>query len=136
MKIDGGCHCSNITYTAEIDPGKVAICHCADCQTLSASAFCTIIPVPEENLELKGNPKTYVKVSESGNRREQTFCPECGSGLYATSVGDGPKVYNIRAGTARQRDQLVPSIQYWTRSAMPWLGEMDSIPRLDKQKPA
>ena len=42
-----------------------------------------------------------------GNQREQTFCPECGSGLYATSVGDGPKVYNIRAGTVRQHDQLV-----------------------------
>ena len=135
MKIDGGCHCGNITYTAEIDPQNVAICHCADCQTLSASAFRTIVMVPEENLELKGEPKVYVKTSESGNQREQTFCPECGSGLYATSVGDGPKVYNFRAGTVRQRDQLVPKVQYWTRSSLPWLGEMASIPGFEKQKP-
>jgi hypothetical protein len=25
MKIDGGCHCGNITYTAEIDPENVGI---------------------------------------------------------------------------------------------------------------
>ena len=24
MKIDGGCHCGKITYTAEVDPEKVA----------------------------------------------------------------------------------------------------------------
>ena len=38
MKIDGSCHCGNITYTAEIDPENVGLCHCTDCQTLSGSA--------------------------------------------------------------------------------------------------
>ena len=33
MKIDGGCHCGVITFEGEIDPEKVGICHCADCQT-------------------------------------------------------------------------------------------------------
>jgi len=42
MKIDGGCHCGYITYTAEIDPDKVGICHCTDCQTLSGSAFAPV----------------------------------------------------------------------------------------------
>ena len=39
MKIDGTCHCGNITYQAEIDPDQVYICHCTDCQTISGSAF-------------------------------------------------------------------------------------------------
>ena len=39
MKIDGGCHCGYITYTAEIDPETSGLCHCTDCQTLSGSAF-------------------------------------------------------------------------------------------------
>jgi hypothetical protein len=42
MKIDGRCHCGYITYQAEIDPEKVMICHCTDCQTLSGSAFRTV----------------------------------------------------------------------------------------------
>ena len=28
---------------------------------------------------LSGEPKVYVKVGESGNRREQTFCADCGT---------------------------------------------------------
>ena len=47
MKIDGGCHCGFITYEGEADPDKAAICHCTDCQTLSGSAFRTVVPVDE-----------------------------------------------------------------------------------------
>ena len=134
MKIDGGCHCGAITYEAENDPEKVGICHCTDCQTLSGSAFRTILVVPEANFRLlSGEPKTYVKFGESGARRAQTFCSECGSPIYATSVGDGPKFFNLRLGTARQRDELPPKFQYWFRSAQPWLPDLDLVPKLEKQ---
>ena len=39
MKIDGQCHCGQITFEAEIDPEAVSICHCRDCQTLTGSPF-------------------------------------------------------------------------------------------------
>ena len=134
MKIDGSCHCGFIKYEAEVDPDKVLICHCTDCQKLSASAFRTVASVDDTSFKLiSGEPKVYIKIGDSGNKREQTFCPECGSGLYATSVGDGPKVYNIRLGTATQRDQLVPKRQIWSSSAMSWLPELGGIQKVDKQ---
>ncbi len=134
MKIDGGCHCGAITYEAEIDPENVGICHCTDCQTLSGSAFRINLVVPEDAFKLRsGEPKTYVKIGESGAKRAQTFCPECGSPIYATSVGDGPKFFNIRLGTARQRDELPPKVQYWFRSAQRWLTDLDSVPKIEKQ---
>ena len=134
MKIDGGCHCGYITFSADIDPESVGICHCSDCQTQSGSAFRTIVPVPEDALTLhSGTPKSYVKTAESGAKRELTFCPECGSPFYATSVGDGPKVYNIRLGTVRQRDELPPKIQFWYRSALHWLNDLNAIPKSETQ---
>ena len=134
MKIDGGCHCGQVTYEAEINPENVGICHCTDCQALSASAFRTIVMVPGADFKvLSGEPKVYVKVGDSGKARQQAFCGNCGSAIYATSVGDGPKVYNIRLGTARQRDRLVPKVQYWSRSALPWLSELDAVPRVETQ---
>jgi hypothetical protein len=134
MKIDGACHCGAITYEAGIDPEKVGICHCTDCQTLSASAFRTFVMVPEETFSiLSGEPKVYVKTGESGAKRAQAFCAECGSAIYATSVGEGPKVYNIRLGTVRQRAELMPKKQVWFRSALSWLPEIDSIPKVEKQ---
>jgi hypothetical protein len=128
MKIDGSCHCGKITYEAEVDPAKVSICHCIDCQTLTGTAFRVTIPVAEANFRLlTGEPKLYVKTAESGNKRAQAFCGDCGTQFYATSVGDGPKIYGLRTGTARQRAQLVPRTEVWHASALPWLPEMQCI---------
>src|SRR5215510_3853905 len=95
MKIDGACHCGLITYTAEIDPEKVGICHCTDCQTLSGTAFRTSAPAARETFSIRGQPKIYVKTAESGAKRAQAFCPECGTPIYAAAVSD-PHVFNIR----------------------------------------
>ncbi len=133
MKIDGACHCGEIAYEAEVDLEKVGICHCSDCQALSASAFRTVAIVSAESFRLtRGTPKEYVKVGESGNRRVQAFCPNCGSGLYATDVGENPKAYNVRLGTARQRRDLAPQFECWRRSALPWLPENTLTKKFDK----
>lgn len=125
MKIDGGCHCGAIAYEAEIDPAMVMICHCTDCQTLSGSAFRTVALTRAGGFRLlSGALKTYVKTGDSGARREQAFCPECGSPIYSTSPGDGPKVYSIRLGTSRQRRELMPRAEIWRRSALPWIGDL------------
>ena len=135
MKIDGGCHCGSITYEAEADPEKVTICHCTDCQTLSGSAFRVVVPVAEADFKLlAGETKTYVKTAESGNKRAQVFCPQCGTALYATSVGgDGPKVLGLRIATARQRDALPPKRQVWFRSAQHWVTDLAAVPHVERQ---
>jgi hypothetical protein len=133
MKIDGRCHCGFIFYQAEIDPEKVEICHCTDCQTLSGSAFRTVVLVKIESFRLlSGVPKTYVKIAESGNNRIQAFCPECGTPIYSAAVND-PEFVGIRVGTIRQRNSLPPKTQYWVRSAQPWLSGLGSIPRVEKE---
>jgi hypothetical protein len=132
MKIDGGCHCGNITYEAEVDPEKAAICHCTDCQSLSGTAFRTVvISLVDAFTLLSGEPKMYAKIGGSGAKRIQAFCPDCGSQIYATSEGDGPKIYGIRLGTVRQRDELPPKRQIWHRSAQKWLADLGAIPTID-----
>ena len=134
MKINGACHCGEIKYEAEVDPEKVAICNCTDCQTLSGSAFRVNVFADESNLKfLSGKPVEYVKTGESGNKRVQAFCRNCGTGLYATSAGKGPRVYGLRVGTTRQRDQLVPKRQAWLRSRQHWLSDLDAVPGTEKQ---
>jgi hypothetical protein len=121
MKIDGGCHCGFITYEAEVDPNEVYLCHCTDCQAISGSAFRWAVSVPAGDFKLlTGKPKIYVKVTASGATNHQVFCPECASPIYATTVGVEPKVFYVRVGTARQRAELQPKAQYWSRSAQEW----------------
>jgi hypothetical protein len=126
MRIDGGCHCGLISYQAEIEPDKVVVCHCTDWQTLSGSVFTVFVPVPKEAFRLRGEPKIYVKTAESGNRRAQAFCPECGSRIYASAEKD-PQVFNLRVGTVRQRSALAPKTQLWCRSALPWVMNLGTV---------
>jgi hypothetical protein len=133
VKIDGGCHCGQLRYEAEIDPLMVTVCHCTDCQTLSGSAFRTAVPVAKENFRLlSGQLKAYTKTAESGNRRLQTFCPECGTPIYSAAPGH-TGVFYIRVGTSRQRSQLRPQLQIWSRSAQSWVKELAAVERLEKQ---
>jgi hypothetical protein len=133
MKIDGGCHCGLITYEAEIDPQQVEVCHCTDCQRLSGSAFRVVAPAPADKFSMSGEPTVYIKTADSGARRVQAFCPRCGSALYSTTADAPPTSYVIRVGTIRQRNELPPRAQYWTRSAQPWIDDLASLPRIAKQ---
>ena len=128
MKIDGRCHCGYITYEAEIDPDKILICHCTDCQTLSGAPLRAVAYTREDAFTLlSGKLKVYVKVSESGNKRPQSFCPECGTPIHATAAGEGRKVYSIRLGSVRQRDQIVPNVHVWFRSAQPQIDQTGKV---------
>ncbi|MBL8893898.1 MAG: GFA family protein [Rhizobiales bacterium] len=134
MKVDGECHCGRIAFEAEIDPEKVEICHCADCQTLSGSAFRVVVPTPEEKFQLlRGTPATYERVADSGNKRLQAFCPDCGTPLYSTSVGTASRSITLRVGAIKQRDQLPPTIQYWVRSAQDWVMDIGKLPKVERQ---
>ena len=132
MKIDGGCHCGQIRFEAEVDPATMGICHCTDCQTLSGTAFRANIPAAAEMFILHGTPKFYVKTAESGTKRRHAFCGECGSPIFATSI-DTPKVYSLRVGTITQREQFIPRMQIWKCSALPFVSSLASVPAADRQ---
>ena len=134
MKITGSCHCKAIVYEADLDPQSVGICHCKDCQKLSASAFRTLGVVQPGDFKLtKGEPKIYVKTGDNGNQREQAFCGVCGSGIYSASPGNGPKTHDLRMGTVDQADQFKPQFQIWCNSALPWLPGIDTPEKSDQQ---
>ena len=126
MQIDGACHCGRIRFSADIDPSRVMVCHCEDCQVLSGAPFRAVVAAPIETFVLHGEPKHYVKVAASGNRRAQVFCPECATPLFATAP-ENPTSVIIRLGCVRQRAQLMPAAQIWQRSSLPWLPALSGI---------
>jgi hypothetical protein len=127
MHITGQCHCGAISFSAVVDPHKVIACHCTDCQAFSGAPFRAVVLVPVEDVSLIGEPKQYVKVAASGNRRVQAFCAQCGTNLYATEA-EAPKTMNIRLGCITERAQLHPAVQIWGQSAAPWLHSLSSVP--------
>lgn len=133
MQINGGCHCGKITFTAQIDPQRVMVCHCTDCQVLSGAPFRAVVAVPIGQFHQQGTPRQYVKVAQSGNRRAQVFCPDCGTPLYATAP-ENPTSVIIRLGCVEQRAALAPAVQIWQHSALPWLAALEQVPGSAEQQ--
>lgn len=133
MQIDGACHCGAVSFTAEIDPSRVMVCHCTDCQVLSGAPFRAVVAAPIETLNVTGPTKRYIKVAQSGNRRAQVFCPECGTPLWATAP-ENPTSVIIRLGCVRQRAELKPAVQIWQHSALPWVYDLASVPGSPQQQ--
>jgi len=133
MKIDGNCHCGAIKFEAEADPEAGVICHCNDCQRLSGSPYRVMFPVPATAFSISGSPATYIKVAESGRRRAQVFCRECGSAIYSTDV-DQPSIFAVRLGVINQRREMGPPVrQIWCDEALAWSGELAATPRVPRQ---
>jgi len=133
MEVHGSCHCGSVKYEAIVDPARTTICHCTDCQNLTGSAYRVSIAANEGSFRLAtGRPAVYVKVGDSGSRRAQAFCSNCGSPLY-TYDADNPKIYGLRVGCIAERAALVPRLQKWCRSALRWTESLSAIERRETE---
>lgn len=134
MDVTGSCHCGDIEFEARINPKRVGICHCTDCQVFSGSAFRTAVLVKGDAFQLvKETPAIYEKTAESGSRRKLAFCGRCGTHVYGTTRTDGEPTYSVRVGALAQRAELRPAAQIWCRSEVPWLTDLEEIPRVPTQ---
>ncbi|MDN3922356.1 GFA family protein [Roseateles violae] len=129
MRVTGSCHCGAIAYEAEVDPARVVLCHCSDCQRLSGCAYRVSIATTRQRLRLlRGEPACYVKQADSGARRAQEFCAACGSPLFTYDLAT-PDRMGLRVGCIDQRQALRPARQIWCRSALPWAMDIAALPR-------
>jgi len=132
MKVHGRCHCGRISFEGTVEPEKVNICHCSDCQKLTGSAFRANIQTPAESFVIHGRPKIYIKTADSGTKRAHAFCPDCGTPIYAAAP-ENTKTYSLRVGTLDERAQLRPMRQIWCRSALPWSMDLGALEKIDRQ---
>jgi hypothetical protein len=129
MKVQGSCHCGEITYGGEVDPDKVSLCNCTDCQMLTGSAFRVSVPAPAATFRLlTGQPKAYIKTADSGAKRRHSFCPNCGTPICATADAANPPSYSLRVGCLKQRAQLRPKRRIWCKSALDWAQNVSGVP--------
>jgi hypothetical protein len=46
MKLEGGCLCGKVRYSAEAEPAFVGVCHCKNCQKGTGTAFAIVVALP------------------------------------------------------------------------------------------
>jgi hypothetical protein len=134
MKVTGSCRCGQVTYEAEVDPERVRLCNCTDCQGLTGSAFRVSVPARAQTFRLlTGHPKVYVKTADSGTKRRHAFCPNCGTPVSASADSDDPPSYSLRVGCLTQKAQLPPKKRLWCKSALAWAQDVSSVPGIERQ---
>jgi len=134
MKVEGHCHCGAIHYEAEVEPGTVTICNCADCQMQSGSVFRANVSASAETFRIiQGRPKKYLKIAPSGARRIHAFCENCGGPVYSSAEVD-PQTYSLRIGALEQRYELgSPVRQIWTKRRFPWMPSLAGAEEFEGQ---
>jgi hypothetical protein len=118
--IEGGCLCGRVRYSADAKPAFVSVCHCADCQKFSGSAFAMVVGVPEPALHVTGTLKSFSKTGGGGKLIHRRFCLGCGSGIMEEADAL-PGVAMVNAGTLDDRSWVKPTSQIYRDSALHWV---------------
>ena len=66
MKIEGGCLCGKVRYSADAEPAFVGVCHCKNCQKGTGTAFSLVVGLPKPALSVQGTLKTFTGRGDSG----------------------------------------------------------------------
>ena len=131
-KIEGGCKCGKVRYSADAEPVFTGICHCKSCQKTTGSSFSVVVAVPSPALKVTGDVKVFDSTGDTGQGTHSHFCPSCGSPVIGTAdVMQG--VSMIRAGTLDDANWLQPAMQIYCDSKMSWLslgGQMQTFPKM------
>ena len=132
MKISGGCRCGNVRYSADAEPIFVGVCHCANCQKSSGTAFTTVVAVPKPAVSLTGTVSTYQGRGDTGKATYKRFCPACASpiAIEAEVMAD---VVMIPVGTLDDTSGIKPAMQIYCDSAQSWVdlaGEMQRFAKM------
>ena len=67
MKIEGGCLCGKVRYSADAEPVFVGVCHCKNCQKGTGGAFAVVVGVPKPALDVQGTLQTFTGRGDSGS---------------------------------------------------------------------
>ena len=130
--LSGSCLCGAVTYTSSADPLFTAVCHCADCQKQTGTAFSVVVGVPSDAFKVDGELSEHTPVGgDSDLDTHRHFCGACGSPVvsYADAM---PGVAIVKAGTLNDTSWLTPQIEVWHSRAQPWLAAEGERPVFER----
>jgi hypothetical protein len=116
-KLEGGCLCGAVRYSADAEPAIVLVCHCRDCQKFSGSAFGLLIGLPQAAVKMHGELKTFTSTGDSGKPIVRRFCPACGSSI-TDEPSNQPGLMLINGGTLDDPTSMTPTTEIYCEYAL------------------
>ena len=115
----GGCVCGGVRYSLNAAPLLAFACHCHDCQKRSGSAFSFPVIARTADLTVTGEVEIERLATRSGREIDHTLCSRCRCRVMSRAVAT-PDYLSLRAGTLDDASWVVPIVQTWVESAIPW----------------
>jgi hypothetical protein len=122
---EAACSCGQLRLTAEGDPVRISVCHCLACKRRTGSAFGVQARFPAERVRIKGVHTDYVRISDEGDGRTFSFCPECGATVFYR-LDSVPDVVAVPVGAFADPGFPAPTVAVYESRQHPWV-ELPSI---------
>jgi hypothetical protein len=117
---DAACTCGRLRLVAEGEPLRVSVCHCLACQRRTGSAFGVQARFPRDRVRIEGEARDYVRISDEGEPRTFSFCPQCGATVYYV-LGAMPDVVAVPVGAFADPAFPEPGISVWESRRHAWV---------------
>jgi hypothetical protein len=125
---DASCSCGQLRLAVEGEPIRVSVCHCLACQRRTGSAFGFQARYPRDRVRIDGDAHEYVRVSDEGEPRTYSFCPQCGSTVYYVA-DSAPDVVAVPVGAFADPAFPEPAFSVWESRRHAWVTPPDGAAR-------
>jgi len=131
---EGSCLCGAIHYKFHHAPVRMVQCHCAQCQKISGTGHASQAFFKEQDVEIRGNSKSYGFAADSGNQKTYHFCPTCGSRLHGKNSGR-PNITIVPVGCMEDNSWFTPQAVAYTSCREAWDVTTEQVPNFDTMPP-
>lgn len=115
----GRCVCGAVTLKIAGEAIMTRQCWCRQCQQIAAGGPTQNATFQSDDVVASGSLATTTWFAASGNLLTLSFCPECGTHIYAQSSAR-IHLKTVRLGAIDEPHGLKPSIAIWTEEAPDW----------------
>jgi hypothetical protein len=123
---DAACSCGQLRLQADGEAVRISICHCLACQRRTGSAFGVQARFPAEDVRIEGRHTDYVRISDDGEGRTFSFCPECGATVFYTTES-APDLVAVPVGAFADPDFPPPTVYVYESRRHPWVELPESM---------
>jgi hypothetical protein len=128
------CSCEQLRLVAEGDPTDITICHCLACQRRTGSPFSVQAAYHAERVRTEGRYSEYVRLSDKGEARTFSFCPECGATVFF-KLAASPRHIVVPVGAFADPSFPAPTMSVREVRRHPWVELPEDMTRYVEDDP-
>jgi hypothetical protein len=117
---EAACSCGQLRVRVDGEPVRLSVCHCLACQRRSGSAFAVQARFRAADIRIEGEHKEFVRISDEGEWRRFSFCPNCGGTVFYKTENT-PDIVAVPVGAFADPSFPAPTVSVWEKRRHEWV---------------